>query len=144
MRRVLLPLAGTAGLLLILTAQGALLLRSDDRVEEGVDLQRVAEEPATAENAVAHPLPSARPDIYYAAITERPLFSPTRRPQSSESEPEKAEPVEDIAAESQDTGRDAPAIRLLGIMSGTGTPSALIAAEDGVSEWHKAGASLGT
>lgn len=79
--RPILPFVGTATLALWAAGIGYLAVNQPATTGErdqrkGAD--PMLQSPDRPDQDLA--LPPARPDIYYAAIIERPLFSPTRRP----------------------------------------------------------------
>lgn len=84
-----------------------------------------------------------RPAVYYAAITDRPLFAPMRRPTPPDSGQVEvlpqadAEPVADLPAEAV-----VPVLTLHGTMAMTDGGSALIGAEDQPPEWVAVGGNI--
>ncbi|NSX56914.1 hypothetical protein [Parasulfitobacter algicola] len=85
-------------------------------------------------------LPSSRPDVYYAAITERPLFEPGRRPFVIALETPDTTP-QNIAPQPQpQEWEEAPEIALLGVMQLSEQPSALLSINNQPPTWHMAGA----
>lgn len=83
--------------------------------------------------------PAPRPPVYYKAITERPLFSPSRRPEAkSVSAPKPLDSVEPTAVSEQGT----PAFVLKGIMVMGDISSALIATQDAPAVWVTTGANV--
>lgn len=77
----------------------------------------------------------SRPDVFYNAITERPLFSSTRRPigfaaPEAEEEVAAVEPVEEV-----DNQRIAPSLTLKGVMFADDHKSALISIDGEQADW---------
>ena len=83
-----------------------------------------------------------RSDIYYSAITERPLFAPTRRPVSAVDRTlpdtilENVAPVEASAPEALKP----PQLALHGVMNSLDHLSALLSLNDSTPEWFSQGA----
>ncbi len=79
--------------------------------------------------------PSARPEIYYNAILERPLFAPTRAPQDSE--PELGQTSSAVTTQITPVATSAPAtdIRLSGIIGSENNRSALLGSDDSNKDW---------
>lgn len=76
-------------------------------------------------------LPTAQPDIYYEAITQRPIFEPTRRPFAA------APAVDLIITEvPSDTAITLPDnLVLSGVLGGGNSRSAFVSWADGAGEW---------
>lgn len=80
-----------------------------------------------------------RPDVYYQALTDRPLFSPTRRPVSfAEPEPE-PEPEPVIAVPSAPAVPVPPVLRVLGVIGSGAGLSALISHNETEADWLTSG-----
>ncbi|WP_208353083.1 hypothetical protein [Pseudaestuariivita rosea] len=95
---------------------------------------------ATEQNPLS--LPSSRPDVYYTAILERPLFEPGRRPFVETSETP-ATPQQVAAPDpSPEELDEAPNIILLGVMQLSEDPSALLSINNAAPEWHRTGQTL--
>lgn len=143
----LLPLLGTASLIAVVAMLGA----------KALEVSRVElQQPATLEttqNSV--PISDSaqivtRPAIYYAAITDRPLFEPDRRPyvaepQTPPPEPEplavpiieEPEPVVQVEA-------PPPTLSLQGIMTRDNKNAALIGIDGADPEWMAQGEPIST
>ena len=82
-----------------------------------------------------------RPAVYYAAITERPLFEPSRRPYTPETKtlPPEPEPVIETAKPDEPTEQPPPAITLQGIMAGDERNTALVGVNGGSPVWVSKG-----
>lgn len=84
-----------------------------------------------------------RPAVYYAAITDRPLFAPLRRPAAPDDgqvqalPQAEAAPTADLQAETV-----VPVFTLHGTMAMADTGSALIGADDQPPEWLSVGGSI--
>jgi len=87
-------------------------------------------------------LPQARPAIFYTAITERPLFAPTRRPIVVDAEPEPTlSPVPDPTP--APTSLAPPTdLRLSGILGGGSDRSAYLGRGDGAGMWLRVDAQI--
>ena len=77
--------------------------------------------------------PAPRPDVFYEAITERPLFAPARRPTADASRV--SAPVPAVVPKQEPT--IPVGWRLTGILGGDGNRSALIAAGGGEADWFR-------
>lgn len=96
----------------------------------------------TGAGAVARILPSGRnprPAIYYQAITQRPVFSPTRRPLEAVVAAPEPEPVieapEPVISTPVAAPPAPPQLRLLGVIGSAGALSALISNAGGDPAW---------
>ncbi|WP_457645940.1 hypothetical protein [Profundibacter sp.] len=132
----LLPLVGTS-LLIALVAMLGLKVFQNIRtkpVQNTVSVPVPQNIPASS--SATAPVTN-RPAVYYAAITERPLFDPTRRPYAPEQvavEPEVDEvPKAPTPEPEQET--PPPSISLQGIMTRDNKKAALIGINDGDSVW---------
>lgn len=126
------PIAGTA----LLVATFLLLLLQLVRVMDAASSDTIAVEAFElpkndASNAIAPTLRGMRPNAYYDAVTDRPLFAPQRRPFEPavvvDTEPQAPEPV--AVEEPQ------PIFRLKGVMNIDGGYRALVESSAGVTEW---------
>lgn len=82
-------------------------------------------------------LPSVRPEIYYDAILDRPLFAPTRAPIRAEPEPAQPTPVAATPmAPAMDTAPPTDLI-LSGIMGDEDNRSALLGFDETNKEWMR-------
>lgn len=73
-----------------------------------------------------------RPAVFYTAITERPLFSPQRRPNTAPSPTTANQPTPTAPTQQEAVPPD---ITLLGVMGGTADPSALVSANNAAPVW---------
>ncbi|WP_284165975.1 hypothetical protein [Frigidibacter sp. SD6-1] len=140
MRAQLMPFVGSA-LLLATTFAAAIafaaqLKATKERQEPDVEQQVVPKA-----SAAASPYqPTMRSDAYFNAIFERPLFSPTRRPDKPAANPQEIpETTEASPPEAPELGPD---FRLLGTATFGDARTALLAAADGMSTWVGDGQSM--
>lgn len=138
----LLSLIGT-GLLLAGAGLAALWALDVTAKQPGLPSFEMAPPQATRaapSRAASRPL---RPEVYYDAVTQRPLFAPDRRPlvldDTSEAAPE--EPV--VAAKSEPVVVPPPALLLLGVMGTADENRALVQNADGEALWLTQGTELG-
>lgn len=122
---------GTALLLVLLTLSVAWSIKVTREFKNTkYATSALAADPSPAGPSLAQPV--ARPAIFYKAITDRPLFSPSRRP-------EKAGPsgsVETVpVTPSRDAPQNAPAFVLKGTMVIGNTASALVGLPDTPADW---------
>jgi hypothetical protein len=138
----ILPWAGSS--LLLCVAAGTLhwSVRSIQSFEipEVPPLTPVSVTPADAEGEKGAWVPVRRPAVYYAAITDRPLFAPLRRPVPPDSGLAEAQP-EAAAVPEADIADQAvvPVLALHGTMVMSGGGSALIGVDDQPPEWIAVG-----
>lgn len=143
-----LPLVGSATL--ALTLGGTLFLatqRTNDATAGAVIAPPASEATTMESNEIV--LPVRRGKLYYAAITDRPLFTPSRRPHvvsSTESEkptPDivEPEPVVDAVVEVE-IEEPMPDFRLLGVFAAGASRKALIAVGDNAPSWLEDGANI--
>lgn len=85
--------------------------------------------------------PKQRSAIYYAAITDRPVFSQTRRPLDAKIDVVAAPVVE--APEPVPEPEALPTVTLLGLMGGTEKPRALLSVEGAAPLWLSVGQTTG-
>lgn len=129
----ILPFLGTATLTGIAAALGTLAFQTTPAAPDIVPTQTTDPVPQTTAQQ-NQTLPSARPDVFYAAITERPLFAPTRRPVDN------ATPAA-VVTQAPEPAVTAPVLtpptdlKLSGILGGGTNRSAFVAREDGSGEW---------
>lgn len=138
MIRSLLPWIGTSALLFSAIILGRSAFEKTHSKSEDVAIPQAIEVPLTSENQAVD-LPPKRPDIFYTAITERPLFAPSRRPESIQAPIE--QPIENLPEE-EPIDLSAPSIRLLGIMGSNGGGRALIALDETTPVWLTKGAPI--
>ncbi|MEQ6204725.1 hypothetical protein ABMC88_16910 [Sulfitobacter sp. HNIBRBA2951] len=83
-----------------------------------------------------------RPDVFYAALLERPLFAPGRRPVVAEPEIEVVAQQEVREPTPEPTKAPAPDLGLLGVMGTDNTNSALVANAGGDPIWITTGTTI--
>lgn len=139
MKVLLLRLLGTSFLLLILAGLCFSIFQNHNAVdhtrtvEPQVDTVDAAKTTSTAVRE--------RNDVYYAAITDRPVFEITRRPIVEE----KIEPTPEAAIEvTVETPKPSlPDVKLLGVMSDGAIPRVLISVDEGLPVWLSEGEKIG-
>jgi hypothetical protein len=142
---MLLPASGTLLLLALASALGFTLSRNAGMSAPSIPIPSDAALRPPAE-ATALDMPPPRPDVYYAAITERPLFSPQRRPTPEPGQAPVAEPEPAAAAPAPEpvaVELTRPDLRLLGTMTGGARSTALIAQAEGEPVWLAEGDAIG-
>ncbi len=88
------------------------------------------------EERLASPvLPAPRPDIFYAAILDRPLFAPKRRPVTSAPEIEPEPDIIEVVTETTTILSAPDDVTLSGILGGSDNLSALLGHGDTAAEW---------
>lgn len=89
-------------------------------------------------------IPNARNDAFYAAITDRPLFQQSRRPNTPQTEvvatPEPEAPAPEAPA--PPTIAPPPDLRLLGVISGGARSAALLSLAGDDAQWQNIGARI--
>lgn len=136
----LLPLIGTGSLMVTVALLG-------QKAAETYQGQRafVAETTMPTNKAPTNTLAptqvAQRPVVYYAAITDRPLFEPTRRPfMREEAVPEfTAEPVDEAPAPAAPTELPPPELTLQGVMTMDNNTVALIGINGDIPAWVSKG-----
>ncbi|MEP6016989.1 MAG: hypothetical protein ABJ251_00700 [Paracoccaceae bacterium] len=133
MIRFLLPLLGTTFLGLAAAGTTALAWQQlhvtanyalpEERVVQADDVNVKSNKATLAE----------RPDVFYSAITERPLFSQTRRPATFE--PAIEEPVVEVVEEKPQQEAPPPNVALHGVSGSVDNLRALLSIEDGAPDW---------
>lgn len=140
MRRVLIPLFGTALLcaLALLLGQQAVNVIRHEQTSPLPQATPAAALPTSA-RASAQTAAVRRPDVFYSAIVDRPLFAPTRRPVVEDD-------VEDVAVEAvveevaQDIQTPPPDDAVLaGVMGNSDNKSAFIVLDGADGVWMKLG-----
>lgn len=135
--RAALPAVGTALLAVTAVASLALALpalRKQDAAQRA-DLTAQQNMPSAAGEALV--LPRPRPEIYYKAITDRPLFAPARRPlvgEVTEAVTPAAEPVQPTARK--------PDVMLMGAMGNDKDMMALLKINDEDGQWFSVGENI--
>lgn len=147
-RRLAPPPPGT----FLLAAVAAVLLWQLDRSEPEMGLPVVIEpDPARTEAVdpgTTLPEPFARPDAFYDAIVERPLFAENRRPGSASAPAEMAAVPAEIAPTVEADPKsnappEPPALILKGVMLQAEERSALLVKPGGTEEWIREGELIG-
>lgn len=138
----LLPVLGTLTLLATTYVSGQYALgiyrehlSPDAAVRDAEPLEN-QRQPASAS------LPKPRPDIYYAAITDRPIFEPTRRPVTMAPTPVEVEPETIEVAPTSSDRPPLPVVELLGVIRSSESGSALLSIDGGAALWFKEGATI--
>lgn len=130
----LLPLIGTGSLIAIVALLGM-------KAAEVSQIKVTSPETTPKQNvptASTHPTQiTQRPAVYYAAITERPVFDPSRRPYVPEAvAPEPVpEPVEEAPEPSQPKELPPPELTLQGIITRDERTAALIGINGEAPSW---------
>ena len=144
MRRIF-PYLGTVVLLATAAFSAKYALQTQQALSEDVLLSSVeptdvgsAQTSSSVPTAVS--MPRLRPDVYYEAITDRPIFAPTRRPFVPGQE--KVEETVQSEEEQPQVARPLPEFDLLGIMGSTDQPIALLKADSEPAEWYEIGESI--
>ena len=143
--RWFLPAGGTLGLALAAVSAGGLAWAEFEA--PGANAGEAASI-TSSDAALTAPVTDAssrrarRPDRFYQAIAERPLFAPGRRPAAVDAAPAEPEVVE--AVEPEPAAPEALAARLSGVMAGGARPAALIAIGAAAPEWVRVGDSVGS
>ncbi|MFZ5963019.1 hypothetical protein ACOXXX_08730 [Thalassococcus sp. BH17M4-6] len=83
-----------------------------------------------------------RPDVYYDAVTQRPLFAPDRRPLVLDDTPEADPPDPVVATPPKPVVVPPPAVRLLGVMGAADENRALVQNAEGEALWLTQGTEL--
>ncbi|WP_170328195.1 hypothetical protein [Ruegeria arenilitoris] len=140
MKSFLFAISGTSLLAVAATLSCYVAVRVTVSSPERVDARAAVEENQThvleKEDNTAR---SPRSKIYYAAIVERPLFAPERRPitpQKTDAEQEAVVVVESTPSSER------PAVSLHGVMVDTNGRKALISAAEASPEWAELGAKV--
>lgn len=140
-----LPFLGTALLLACLAVLANLVVTHSAEpirlVDLGADEQSSEDDIQRSEDLSL--LPSSRPEIFYAAITDRPLFAEMRRPNRPEPEvPELDEEPFIEQVQEAPLSIAVPDLVLLGVVAGGATNSALISISGADPEWHRLGTEI--
>ena len=145
MKSWLLPFLGTGGLLISvgITGLGTYAALIKPLPEVPVQTERGSNEPAAADAR-----PHSRRVLsgrYYAAVTDRPLFSPSRRPLTKETTGQTSAEHQDqiaSAAAAPPEVLKTPQFQLHGTLMTAGQPSALLSTPDSEPNWVTLGASV--
>jgi hypothetical protein len=92
--------------------------------------------------AQSDPMPTPRPPVYYAAITERPLFFSTRRPEVTDPDRTVPAPEPRLDDSAEPAPLEAPQLILKGTLYTDGGWTALVSAGDLPAEWLDVGSRL--
>lgn len=133
------PIVGSLCLIGFMTGAGlfASVRIRDALQDQGVtDIADISEVSEISERS-AKQLPSPRPDVFYEAITTRPLFSPTRRP--VQAVPDTVAAPKPIVAAPTPTLSEQPKIALGGVLGSTNERQALILFDDRQAQWLRVG-----
>ena len=143
----MLPPPGTVILCCLVAAIGWQFLHQDS-LAEPTPLE-VQQSPAVSNKAGITNLPELRkllPDAAFAAITERPLFTETRRPRQPSSMSVQREvavkPKPDSIEAPSAPPRPPPGIQLKGVMANGGARKALIEHGSGATKWMSEGETI--
>jgi hypothetical protein len=135
MIRVILPYLGTGLLLSLATSLWMVLNLRQGQIAPEPRLGSTDPKISAPETS-ALVLPVPRPTVYYAAIFERPVFSPTRRPGKTEDEiEEEPQPQQDDLQVEGEQPLAAPNLQLLGTMNNGMRSSALLLPSEGTPAW---------
>jgi len=144
--RALAPYFGSASLLALVAALGFAVSVQLGRPQGTLNAE-IADPTVVETDGAGFTLPSARPAVFYDAITDRPLFSPERRPRTAEPMVEPEAPVvteePEVPEMAAAPSLEPPNLRLMGVMTIDGTAAALVQLSDAPAEWVKVGQSLG-
>ncbi|MBO6924185.1 MAG: hypothetical protein JJ859_18385 [Roseicyclus sp.] len=140
MSRLLHPAVGTGAMLAMVAGLSAVVFSIDPEQAPALPSNVRELAPAVDAPAGAFAAPRPRNAIYYAAITDRPLFAPTRRPDVMDAPPgpeAEPEPDREIAF-----APPPPQVRLLGVLQTGTSASALLSIEGGAPVWVPEGADI--
>ncbi|MHA6268367.1 hypothetical protein ACXYMP_16020 [Aliiroseovarius sp. CAU 1755] len=144
MRTVLAPVLGSGVLVGIVVLLGFGLMGQIAQEDSGRDGLAEPESGtalvASASSDTAR-LPT-RPEVYFAAITERPIFAPTRRPVQAARDEKPAQTVE-VTAPLLEQDEVPLAVQVHGIRGQGDAYSALLSSGGQTPEWLDPGASIG-
>ncbi|MDA8747768.1 hypothetical protein N9M66_06110 [Litoreibacter sp.] len=147
--RTLLPLTGTLILIGILGAAGYLAMMTITPPQNGHIISQDAANPNSSNPLSVTPqlVPAPQPDTYFAAITDRPLFAPTRRANEAKpvailEEPAPATTPVIVVQPEPEVEIPAPNLVLLGVLTGSARNSALISLNGSEPEWFRDGADI--
>lgn len=114
-----------------------------DRKKTNTPLEETATEPLSYEQAIPLLIPSKPSEEALREITNRPIFSESRRPRRAAIVPvEPARTPEPKQVAKPRVELPEPKVQLLGVLMGGSTSSALISLEGGDPEWVKEGSRL--
>ncbi len=136
------PWSGTLLMFALAATLGLAVLRNVEAHESSEPEPQASTETVSA-GAAALTMPPARADVYFSAITERPLFSPLRRPTPELGQGPAAEPDPPAVQEPVAVEIIRPDLRLLGTLTGGERASALIAQAGGEPVWLRRGDVIG-
>lgn len=145
--RAALPAIGTVLLLGVTCGAGYFVLTTPTPsfavVDKTADNSSIGTQSTDAE--ATRLSPRARPDIYFAAITDRPVFEQSRRPIESApvADEEPSVPESEPVVTPEPEGKiPEPNIVLLGVLTGGARNSALIALNGAEPEWVRQSAEV--
>ena len=139
----LLPLVGTGVLLAATTAIGIEVNRviNDPPAlpDTGSDMSNAS---PVAPSDTTSPRRKPRATVYYEAITDRPLFAPSRRPVEAQAEIVVPEPVPDSEPTPPPEPTAPPQVTLHGVITSGDRSRALLGLEGAAPEWFDLNASI--
>lgn len=145
--RALVPAFGTALLLVAASSAGFLVLNSAFPSANVIDRDTNSRATSAGDPTTSTPLlvPTIRPDIYFAAISDRPVFVESRRPLELtvsivEEDPEPS-PIREPEPEVE-VDVPAPNLVLHGVLTGGAKSSALVSLDGAEPEWIREGTEI--
>jgi hypothetical protein len=137
----LLPFIGTGGLLLLLAWLGVKAVEVYQAQPTYVAIPELSPTEIEKTAPVTQLQVTTRPEVYYAAITDRPLFEPGRRPFIGKTTaPEQVpEPVAEPPATAEPKELPPPVLSLQGVMTIDNNTVALIAINGSIPDWVSKG-----
>lgn len=138
------PYLGTMALAVAATAILAWCWHVVQRFEAPFVAELTIADPAQSDagGTQSDPIPTPRPAVYYAAITERPLFFSTRRPEVADPDRTVPAPEPRLDESAEPAPVDAPQLTLKGTLFTESGWTALVSAGDLPAEWLDIGSSL--
>lgn len=132
----LLPVMGTIFLLLVTAISAQLVLDGTFQTTNMMPARDIQPDAEPETMPAGTSLREARPQSYYSAITERPLFEVTRRPIDL-SEPEMV--INDVARVEPIRMARLPEIQLMGVLLSGEQPSVFLSVEGDKAKWLRQG-----
>lgn len=144
MKAFLVSAAGSSALLGIVVLLGLGLINQysqEDRQLASLTRSPTSDLSGAPDSSEAAQLPT-RPQVYFAAITERPIFAPTRRPVQPSRDDMPVQPAEVTVPEPEEA--EAPlTVQLRGIRGHGDKYSVLLSNDGQTPEWVEVGAAIG-
>lgn len=142
--RGLLPYLGTGLLGLAAVSEFSIALKTGSTQAALPELSAASTNQAAASESTLF-LPQPRPEVYYRAITDRPLFAPTRRPfvEAPVEEVVEEAPVEITEPAPEPVKPPPPKVALMGAMGGEDGMIALLKFNDDEDQWVSVGTNIG-